>query len=450
MRANAAIRTFATSGRANETGAYQDNVYGRPGHGTDARPSGWYGFWIVCGMIRGFGIRMLAGVVVYAYVAGASAQSSATGAALFVLGDSLSDTGNLAALADYALNEPFHPQFTVGLCHPADIYFSFSSRGCDDVLYRRSRVTNGPVAVEVLAAQTGAAQLVPSFHLIPERPAVGTNYAVAGATARGDGLGDLAAQIDFLQIDHGPRLSGTALFVMMIGGNDALDILRTAARASNGGGSSLTSAEHALAGGAEETLSATADAISDAATRLIDYGARRLVVANLPPLADVPVVRARAEKEGLTPADAAALADEVVRVFNEALAARVATLEAEHPEAVIRLFDLYSLFESELAAAARAGHNVTEACFDSERYRESSLGERVFAPGCAPETDGPPRFDRFFFWDGLHPTATVHAAAGRALAAIAPEAGVGPASAPRASETVGKTRHRRLYSRPAE
>src|SRR5690606_22136386 len=94
-------------------------------------------------------------------------SSSEPPTALFVLGDSLSDVGNAAALADWLLDEPFVPRHTVGLCNPADVYVY--QRGCDELFFERSRVSDGPVAVEHLAAHLDV-PLGASYHTVPERP----------------------------------------------------------------------------------------------------------------------------------------------------------------------------------------------------------------------------------------------------------------------------------------
>src|SRR5690606_14218169 len=143
--------------------------------------------------------------------------------ALFVLGDSQSDIGNAAAISDFLLDEPCYPEYTVGLCNPGEILLL--RQDCTALLYRRSRVSNGPVAVEHLAEALAVPALEPSFHIIPDRPTNGTNYAVAGAKARDSGVNGLPQQVDALQIDHGPRLPADALYVVMIGGNDAIDAL---------------------------------------------------------------------------------------------------------------------------------------------------------------------------------------------------------------------------------
>ena len=81
-----------------------------------------------------------------------SMAASSTPSALFVLGDSLSDVGNAAAAADYVLNQPIEPP-TVGLCNPTEVLAQH--RGCEDLFYQRSRVSDGAVAVEHLAEPSG-------------------------------------------------------------------------------------------------------------------------------------------------------------------------------------------------------------------------------------------------------------------------------------------------------
>src|SRR5690606_23970524 len=119
---------------------------------------------------------------------------------LFVHGDSLSDIGIASALADYFLGQPFVPRHTVGLCNPADVYVY--GRGCGDLFYKQSRVSDGPVAVEHLAAHLGL-RLGASFHTVPERPGNGTDYAVASAKAAGARPEDLTHQVDRMLVDHG-------------------------------------------------------------------------------------------------------------------------------------------------------------------------------------------------------------------------------------------------------
>lgn len=137
------------------------------------------------------------------------ANSNSAPSAVFVLGDSLSDVGNAAAAIDFFLNFPPYPP-TVGLCNPKDV-LNFG-RSCDQLFYRQSRVSNGPVAVEYLAERLGVGELKPSIHFLTDRPVMGADYAVAGAKAREDRRGDLARQVGMLIFDHSERLPADALY----------------------------------------------------------------------------------------------------------------------------------------------------------------------------------------------------------------------------------------------
>src|SRR5690606_11610964 len=157
----------------------------------------------------------------------------------------------------------------------------------------------------------------PSFHTVPSRPVVGTNYAVAGAKARGTSPRDLAHQVDRLILDHGPQLPQGAVVVLMIGGNDAIDAPQAAALPDLGDpaeglpdplGSEPPADPAPGTPGAEPTAIATAalDAIAQAASRLLDTGAC-VIVANVPDLALLPAVRDTAERVGVDVAGAQAL-----------------------------------------------------------------------------------------------------------------------------------------------
>ena len=326
---------------------------------------------------------------------------------LFVLGDSLSDVGNAAAAADFLLGQPVHPASAIGLCNPSDIYVLM--RNCEDLFYRKSRVSDGPVAVEHLAVHLELPALVPSFHVLPNRTITGTSYAVASGKAQGAGAENLARQVDMLIFDHGPLLSPTALYVVMIGGNDAIDALQATLPAV------VTSPEQSRSPPGAIIAAAVA-AIGANVERLIDFGARRIIVANVPDLAVFPGVRQRARATADETATLAA-ASAISAAFNAALDARLDGISRGRwtirPVRAAR-FDLAAVMRTEQAAAAASGLNAIDACFDSETYLVSTTAERMFHPDCAPQ-EGAPDFAGFLFWDGIHPTGAAHAAIGAAL-----------------------------------
>ena len=140
---------------------------------------------------------------------------------LFVVGDSLSDTGNALAARDAAAGVFAYDKtlsYTFGLCSPLDS----DLESCGLVFFEKSRVSDGPVAVERLSEGLALGALTPSFHLLPlvgiDRSSVGSNYAVASAKARGSGLEDLTSQVDALLLDHSsPKLPAGALYLVAIG-----------------------------------------------------------------------------------------------------------------------------------------------------------------------------------------------------------------------------------------
>jgi phospholipase/lecithinase/hemolysin len=325
--------------------------------------------------------------------------------ALFVLGDSLSDVGNAAAFADYLLSQSIDPP-TVGLCNPYDVLAL--QRGCDDLFYRRTRVSDGAVAVEHLAARLGLAELVPSLHVIPNRPHGGADYAVASAKARGPSVEDLAHQVDMLLLDQG-SLPPTALYVVVIGGNDALDAWQA-----------LIAADSTAAQTSAAIVSAAVAAIGANVERLLTFGARRLVVANVPDLEVLPAVAAQAGA-GASPAATNAAARAISDNFDRELRTMLERLAADprwttpDPLVVVR-FDLRGALLAAQQAAAASGGNALDACFDSDAYRQSQTAEHSFDVDCAPLGGSAPRFGQFVFWDGIHPTGAAHAAIGTALA----------------------------------
>ncbi len=343
--------------------------------------------------------------------------------AIFVFGDSLSDTGNLAAFRDISL--PLLPPFfpgpqpvgTFGLCNPVDI-FILGNR-CNDLFFMESRVSNGPVAVEILAERLGFDTLKPSLFFLPSaaRPFVGTNYAVAGALAGGSELGDLGSQVSGFSVDHGFLAPSDALYVVMIGGNDVIDAVKAAIDLQNGIVLEPQEKPDAIINTAVDTIG---NNISD----LIDRGAKKFLVANSVNIASVPATRVRADAEGLPQALVVAIARGLTKKFNSKLAHRLRQIRSEQANHSIKIkkFNLFALFEGVRFVGRLFRLNIADACFDTDSYQDFSMlaAERNFHPDCAPDgTGSQPKFERFVFFDDLHPTGQVHAAIGRVLARAA-------------------------------
>jgi len=337
-------------------------------------------------------------------------------AEIFVFGDSLSDTGNAAA------GRNFIAQAEVNLCHPLDI---ITGTGCGDLFFQETRVSNGPVAVEMLAQRLSSPEtelnVKPSLHffsliveLIPFRPPdFGTNYAVAGARARialpelpikladvaeTPGLGDLNAQIFGFLADF-PSAPSDALYVLMIGGNDVIDAVQALLNPSED--------PHA-------TIAAAVDAIGDNINLLIGAGARKFLVANSPNIGSIPAIKIGAEEAGVPPALVRGLTTFATIKFNEQLAEHLGQIQVDQPLVEIKQFNLFRFFEGVRFVGKLFGvfENIKDPCFDSGEYRDT--GARNFDPDC-----GVDKFGDFVFFDDLHPTGQVHRIVGKALSRAA-------------------------------
>src|SRR5690606_24340136 len=112
--------------------------------------------------------------------------------------------------------------------------------------------------------------------------------------------------------------------------------------------------------------------------RLLGAGARRIVVANIPDLGHLPAVRSTAQRRNVPLETAFDIARSITASFNEGLEERLVRLDDTYPDADIIRFDLAAALEVGRSEAEAAERNVTDACFDSERYSESLEAVRSF------------------------------------------------------------------------
>ncbi len=300
---------------------------------------------------------------------------------LYVFGDSLSDNGNLKAL----------------------------QAGVPD------RFTNGPVAVEVVAAALGL-PLTPSYHLIPNAPH-GTNYAIAGARAQDDDGNEATPDINlptqvnaFLQI-HGGQAPTDALYIVLIGGNDirAARALRAEAI--------LTDADEESddeRGAARDAIEAAVESQQAQIEKLIRAGARHILVANAPDIGAIPetdlvatqvAAQADSRKEVRQAGRLPQATTKLSATYNRILARKVARLEHRY-RLPIADFDLFSFLGEQIDAAEDFGYtNTDDACI------------YVFSQGGAvnPACTDFPLASGFLFWDEIHPTTKAHQNAGVAI-----------------------------------
>ena len=293
--------------------------------------------------------------VCLALAAGAlfSAQAAAY-SGLVVFGDSLSDTGNNAALGLFDPNQvvtgnSYVPSNTYG---PAGTY------------------SNGPVWASYFAAAIGV-PLAPSF-------AGGSNFAAGGATTGTNGSVVLPSP-PFPANSFYPfsLRTQTNLYLAATGGVASPDALYVVA----GGGNNVRAALGQVFGGADlfAVAGATANNFVNDVGYIVDSlqaaGAKNIVVWNTPNVGLAPATIAGGPQ-------AVAAGSLIAGVMNGALGARLAG------EAGVATFDLFS-FGSQVTAnpAAFGFTNVLDAC------------GAVAGANC----------NQYLYWDGIHPTSAAHA-----------------------------------------
>lgn len=289
---------------------------------------------------------------------------------LVIFGDSLSDTGNLQVFSQ----DPNMP----------------------------SRFTNGPVAIEVLAAQLGLT-VSNSLHLTGAQ--YGNNFAVAGAIALDDD-GDettfdinLPTQINSYLAFNGYQADAQTLYVLMMGGND-IRAARTIA-ASN----AKDARKHAKARIVQATQS-----INTQLQKLIASGAQHIMVVNAPDIGAIPETDIVAMQLAVVAENKKALrkADKIVNTtsvlsaqFNHRLFNISTQLAEQYPIDIINV-DLFQFMNDTIENAESYGlNNTDDACI----YVFSAGG--AFNPEC--------NLDTFLFFDEIHPTTNVHQRAGMVL-----------------------------------
>lgn len=299
---------------------------------------------------------------------------------LFIFGDSLSDTGNVSALASFlsggAVKYPPVPPYFPG------------------------RFSNGPVWVEDLAKMLGlpsasaaaGATLGPLHGNLVVPGQGGHNYAIGGARTGVGGASEfdvlgiptgINTQVDFFLHQKAGPVDPGALYIVQGGLNN----IRDAALLSNKAARDMVAA-------------AAAQDIKTAVTKLAGAGAKEFLILNAPDLGLTPEAR-------IVRGNAAAATD-ASNVFNTNLSALIKQVGA-NPNLTIFNVDVFSLLSAVSQDALQHGGatfgltNATTPCFAG--------------PAGSPGADCAVSI----FADELHPTAAGHAIlANAALSAVQP------------------------------
>jgi phospholipase/lecithinase/hemolysin len=267
------------------------------------------------------------------------AADAASFSKLYAFGDSLSDNGNVFA----ATGGKFPP-------------FPY-----------QQRFSNGPVWVEYLASKL-------SLPL--------SDFAFGGATTGTQNTIDSAPNVPSLFPGLQQEIQGfianpqnadpDGLYVLWAGANDYLP----------------TESKFFIP---FQEPSTTVSNLSSAVTSLFNFGARNILVANLPDLGKLPLV---AKIDQQLPGTAQGF-NTLAQQHNAALATSLSGLSSSLNGINLISFDVNSAFNQVLANPGQFGFtNTTDPCVQLD------------PPSLCPFI--PQRPDTFFFWDDIHPTTATH------------------------------------------
>lgn len=309
-------------------------------------------------------VTLFASSIALTVLSCAAFAQAATIDRVVIFGASLSDSGN----AFVWLSKPDNQGCGTSMNVPP--YDALDEFAIPDGTYARGghHVSNGATWAEgmarALALPGNARPAFASSGLQASNYAVGGARAIAGYPCRFN----LPDQIGAYLADF-PQTSASTLVAIEIGGNDVRDALVAAAMQQN------------PAPYIENALVSVANSIGT----LYAYGARRLLLLNVPDVGKAPAV-------SMLGPEAVAGATALAGQYNVNLEGLRLVLMQSLPGSDIRIVDLYALLNDIVANPGSYGLvNVTETCVTPEQ---------------PPFTCARP--DTYLFWDGVHPTKAVH------------------------------------------
>lgn len=306
--------------------------------------------------------RIVRGFVSAALASCAFSASAGPYSGVYFFGDSLTDVGNVTAVYAQVPHPPGAPATVPG------------------APYYRNRASNGPLYADVLAGRLG-------FAATPSASG-GNDYAFGGARTRyqifGPPFQGILDQVAAFRALPGAADPG-ALYVLFAGSNNLQDILL---------GRTVDALGNAIPG-----VSGTLSDISAMLAGLYAEGARHLLVPNVPNLGRVPRV-------GELGPQAIAAGQALSLAFDAGLAQLLNGFVVMHPDADVVRFDTYAALEDIVAHPATFGlTDLTDRCYTGDDTTFTGGGAVCANPAS------------YLFWDGIHPTAGIHAVLGAEMAA---------------------------------
>ena len=293
-------------------------------------------------------------------------------AAMYVFGDSLSDTGNVfAATTAQQLVPAVPPSIT------------------PNATYWKGRFSNGPVAVEYLwklAARKNSAELTPFVVAGDLEKKSSVNFAFGGSgsgvqnsTPTGFPVPGLVGQIDlYSKALQGKKSRPNALYVVWSGANDYL--------------LNLTYDPYVVVGNIAKSIRA-----------LYETGAKDFLVPNLPDLGGTPLIKAQGASAQLTA---------LTKSHNALLSSALDSL-AQLPASIkIARVDVFALGEN----AVRSG--LVNADVPALAFLSPGTGavDCLFRnPATCVDVPQVDFLAPFLYWDVVHPTTQMHGIIGTAM-----------------------------------
>jgi phospholipase/lecithinase/hemolysin len=299
---------------------------------------------------------------------------------LVVFGDSLADVGNEAILSGGTI--PQH----------SDLYF-------------QGRFSGGPIWVDTLAEYLGEPALQPSL----QPGGKGLDFAYGGAT--------LAYQNTAAPYGSVPRVSQLVATYLSGHTPHAKDVYAVWAGPN----------DFFFSLGQQGTPidpSKPAAALADSFQTLIAAGARRFVVANLPPLGETPYFL-NLEKAGFLAPQQILLFDAWSAGFDLYLSADLAQIQKAHPDVTVASVDVAGLF----AQAAQPGNPFGFVNWTDAVGPYDALGQLTAVTAADPKD--------YLFFDSVHPGTKAHQIIGlKAAAAVYAALGIKEIDVTNASDSV--------------
>lgn len=313
----------------------------------------------------------------------AAGPTVATAKQLVILGDSLSDTGNLAVLSGGTL--PPSPLYDPG---------------------RKQRFSNGDIWTDVVADEWGLT-VTQAWQSPSLGDGIATNYAVANAfTGSYEWAGSIGAGLP--RIDNFTDLIGTTLgqpFQGVPGLSQQLGLYLSHGVAGDAthvvwaGANDLFFSNQLQPVSAPSVVEQAVANIESVLNTLYAQGADKFIVANLPDLGATPFA-AGVTQFPISLPDRRVELTQLTDAYNQLLADMLDDLLFD-----VHLVDIAGLFNAALADPAAFGFtNSSQPCLDL-----ATLASQCGTP------------ESYLFWDEVHPTTVAHGFIGSAFASAIPE-----------------------------